>query len=86
MMGVTSGKKLSRSGSAYLENTGKVGELHFANSEIASMFEANNESLMRIFQYYCSYGEPMNNTKLKSMKFMRLLKESGLIGVILLLL
>lgn len=34
---------------------------------------------MRVFQYYCSYGEPMNTNKLKSSKFLKLLKESGLL-------
>jgi len=81
---MTSGKKLSPSGSVYIDNTGGRYEPYSVNLDVVSLFETHNESLMRIFQYYCSYGEPMNNTKLKSIKFMRILKESGLIGVRLL--
>lgn len=49
--------------------------------EVVALFEKHNESLTRIFQYYCSFGEPMNNTRLKSAKFIRMLKECGLITV-----
>ena len=35
-------------------------------------------SLKRIFQYYCSYGEPTNSTKLKSSKFIKLLKDANI--------
>ena len=33
------------------------------------------ESLQRVFQSYCSYGEPMNTTKLKSSKLIKMLKD-----------
>ena len=37
------------------------------------------EILMRVFQYFCSYGEATNSTCLKSSQFVKLLKDSGLI-------
>ena len=38
------------------------------------------EQLQCIFQKYCSYGEPLNTTRLKSAKFMKLLKDAGLVS------
>ena len=61
--------------------TGRFDQYFFDDPELPLLFDTYNESLMRIFQYYCSYGEPMNNSKLKSIKFVRLLKEAGLITV-----
>ena len=40
---------------------------------------AFSERLNRIFQYYCLYGEPLNAKKLKSSKFMKMLRDSGLL-------
>jgi hypothetical protein len=37
------------------------------------------ERISRIFQYYCLYGEPLNASKLKSSKFMKMLRDSGLL-------
>ena len=37
------------------------------------------ESLQRVFQSYCSYGEPMNTTKLKSSKLIKMLKDCGVL-------
>ena len=34
--------------------------------------------LKEIFEYYCSYGERLNTTILKSNKFIKLFKEAGL--------
>ena len=36
------------------------------------------EQLQKIFTAYCSYGEPMNRTRLKSAKLMKMLKDCGL--------
>lgn len=35
--------------------------------------------LQKIFQNYCSYGDPMNTKWLKSAKFIKLLRDCGLI-------
>lgn len=35
--------------------------------------------MARIFQYYCLYGEPLNTNKLKSSKFLKLLRDSGVL-------
>ena len=39
------------------------------------------EALQRIFQIYCSYGEPMNTTKLKSSKLIKMLKDCGVLDL-----
>jgi len=41
------------------------------------ILDCYQEKLMQIFQYYCSYGEPMNTSKLKSSKFIKILKDAG---------
>lgn len=41
--------------------------------------DTHMENLLRVFQNYCSYGEPMNTTKLKSSKLIKMLKDSGII-------
>ena len=38
-----------------------------------------SERISRIFQYYCLYEEPLNASKLKSSKFMKMLRDSGLL-------
>lgn len=39
-------------------------------------FEKHNEGLVRIFRAYCAYGEPMNQSTLKTMKLIRLLTDA----------
>jgi len=41
--------------------------------------ETHIPCLSRIFQLYCSYGEPTNTTKLKSSKWIKLLRDAGLV-------
>ena len=36
------------------------------------------EVISRIFIYYCSFGDPMNSHRLKSSKFIKFLRDSGL--------
>ena len=48
--------------------------------EMESTVEQYSERLNAIFQYYCAYGEPLNTTQLKSSKWMKMLKDVGLIG------
>ena len=36
------------------------------------------EKLQEIFEYYCQYGERLNSTILKSHKYIKLFRESGL--------
>ncbi|KAL4468635.1 hypothetical protein ABPG74_005138 [Tetrahymena malaccensis] len=52
----------------------KLGQ-SFANINV---FEKNNENLQKIFKYYCSYGEPMNQATLKTFKLIRLLTDAGI--------
>jgi hypothetical protein len=42
--------------------------------------EGSTDSLYELFQSYCSYGEPMNTTKLKASKLCKLLRDHGVIG------
>lgn len=44
-----------------------------------TMIQRYSEKLLTIFQNYCAYGEPMNTSKLKSSKFIKILKDSSLI-------
>lgn len=55
-------------------------------SLITSQFlEKNNEDLLKIFQFYCSLGEPMNTNKMKSIKFKKLLIDANILNVNLIL-
>jgi hypothetical protein len=38
-----------------------------------------DDDLKKVFETYCSLGEPMNTKKLKSSKLMRMLKDAFLI-------
>jgi len=41
--------------------------------------EKNNEDLLKIFQFYCSLGEPLNTCKMKSIKFKKFLKDANIL-------
>jgi hypothetical protein len=43
------------------------------------VFENYAEQLNSIFVAYSSMGEPTNTTKLKSIKFLRMLKDAGIL-------
>lgn len=47
--------------------------------ESLSVFEKYSEPLNQIFSLYAGMGEPLNSTKLKSMKFNSLLKDAGIL-------
>ena len=65
-------------------STSRIEQYTIDDPEVVALLDKHNESLTRIFQYYCSFGEPMNNTRLKSAKFIRMLKECGLLTVCIL--
>jgi hypothetical protein len=46
---------------------------------LEEVFESYADRLMKVFQYYCSYGEPLNNNKLKSSKFLKFLRDCNLL-------
>ena len=48
--------------------------------EYHDLIEKHKPVLQRVFTYYCSFGEPMNSTNLKSSKFIKLLKDSGIMA------
>jgi hypothetical protein len=47
--------------------------------ESLAIFEKYSEPLNQIFALYAGMGEPLNSTKLKSMKFNTLLKDAGIL-------
>lgn len=59
----------------------KYTKYQFQSPEALEIFEKYKDNLQRIFQYYCTFGEPMNNVRLKSIKFMKMLKEAELLQV-----
>ena len=48
-------------------------------SKLNQVFELNRERLIRVFTYYCSYGEPLNTNKMRSSKFIKFLRDSLLL-------
>ena len=42
-------------------------------------FVFDEQPLLKVFERYCQFGEPMNTKLLKSSKFVRLLRECGLV-------
>lgn len=48
-------------------------------AKIQEAVSENKERLMRIFAYYCSFGEPLNTNMLRSSKFIKLLKDAKLL-------
>ena len=46
------------------------------------IFERYLEPLQRIFEYYSSFGDPLNSGGMKSIKFKRLLTDCALLRVI----
>lgn len=40
---------------------------------------SQDDELKKMFEIYCSFGEPMNTKYLKSSKLLKLLKDCGLI-------
>ena len=47
--------------------------------KIKEAVDEHKERLMRIFAYYCSFGEPLNTNMLRSSKFIKLLKDAKLL-------
>ena len=48
-------------------------------NKLGEILEGNRERLNRIFTYYCSFGEPLNTNKMRSSKFIKLLKDAKLL-------
>ena len=49
------------------------------NMNTAERLEEHIEKLQHIFQAYCSFGEPMNTTKMTGSKLVKLMRDSGII-------
>jgi hypothetical protein len=48
-------------------------------SKLNEVLEDNRERLIRVFTYYCSFGEPLNTNTMRSAKFIKFLKDSRLL-------
>lgn len=47
--------------------------------ELDDVITDHRALLVRIFTYYCSFGEPLNTNKMRSAKFIKFLKDAGLL-------
>lgn len=47
--------------------------------ELDDVITHHRALLVRIFTYYCSFGEPLNTNKMRSSKFIKFLKDAGLL-------
>ena len=43
-------------------------------------FQTLINSLQKLYEYYCQYGERLNSTILKSHKFIKISKEAGIMS------
>mgnify|MGYP003695049537 CR=1 FL=1 len=48
-------------------------------SKLNEVLEDNRERLIRVFTYYCSFGEPLNTNTMRSAKFIKFLKDCRLL-------
>lgn len=51
------------------------------NENVITIIRNYEQDLYKLFQFYCSFGEPMNTSQLKSIKFKRMLKEANILEV-----
>lgn len=54
-------------------------DYNIVDEDLITLFEKHYYALLKVFQYYCSFGEPLNSTRLHAFKFTKLLKEGGLL-------
>lgn len=47
---------------------------------IDDIVDSYYEKLAEVFLYYCAFGEPLNTSKLKSSKYMKLLRDCNLVA------
>jgi hypothetical protein len=61
------------------DNINKSQSSASAQSQPISSIEKNKYRMQSIFEHYCSIGDSENITKLKSVKYIRLLRECGIV-------
>ena len=55
-------------------------DVRMDGDKMHSMLEHDTREIVeRIFSYYCSFGDPMNSSWLKSSKFIKFLRDSGVL-------
>ena len=65
-----------------LQNNDAVGgktEKEMQLEELDELISHNKSLLVRIFTYYCSFGEPLNTNKMRSSKFIKFLKDAAIL-------
>lgn len=55
-------------------------EAQQSQDELEAFLESVNEVMLKIFQQYCSFGDPLNTDKLKSNKLVKLLGDLGVLS------
>lgn len=65
------------------EDSGGESEIGIAvSANTAARLEEHIEKLQHIFQAYCSYGEPMNTTKMTGSKLVKMMRDCGIIKIL----
>lgn len=70
-------RSMSRS-SSQLNRKSFLAEKLCASVTCFEIIERNQVSLRKVFSSYCSIGEPMNQSTLKSIKLIKLLTDAGI--------
>jgi len=50
-----------------------------SQQQLEAFFEQEDDHLLKIFQSYCSFGEPLNTSRLKTTKFQKIFMNAGLL-------
>ncbi len=61
------------------DNISRTQSAASAQSQPISSIEKNKYRIQAIFEHYCSIGDSENLTKLKNVKYIRLLRDCGLV-------
>ncbi len=59
----------------------KYEDYNIEDEDLIILFEKYYENILKVFQHYSSFMEPLNNSRLHAFKFIKLLREAGLLQV-----
>jgi hypothetical protein len=71
---------LEKSRDAKADEAMMLKERQLKQDELEIFFEQIHDMLLKLFQQYCSFGDPLNTDKLKSNKFIKLFVDLDLIS------
>jgi hypothetical protein len=71
---------LEKSRDAKADEALMLKERQLKQDELEIFFEQIHDLLLKIFQQYCSFGDPLNTDKLKSNKFIKFFVDLDLIS------